>query len=223
MAIVPAIPASQIVGVIPGVLSPGGTGVDQNGLVLTQNTRVPIGEVLLFPSAPAVADFFGQNSTEAAYAAVYFLGPSDPTGVMVTPGEYLFAQYNVAPVPAYLWGGDLGAAGLAAVQAVNGTLSITIDGSAHSGNVNLSGATSFSNAAQIIADTLDISSNPVGAVFTGSCSTTTLPVTAVQSGTIAVGQVLTGTGRPDWAGAPWVLPGAASGPNLRACQPVERG
>lgn len=192
--ITPAIPASQIVNVIPGVLGPGGTGVDLNTLCLTQSTRVPIGEVVSFPSAAAVADWFGQNAPEAAFGSIYFKGPLDPTGVMVQPGEMLFAQYNTAPVPAYMQGGSIGSAGLAAIQAVNGTLSITIDGSAHSGSVNLSGATSFSNAAQIIADALDITSNPVVAVVTGSITTTVLTVTAVLSGTLAVGTVLTGAG-----------------------------
>ena len=42
------IPASQIVSVTPGVLSPGGLGLVMNGLVLTQNLLMPTGTVLQF-------------------------------------------------------------------------------------------------------------------------------------------------------------------------------
>src|SRR5579885_1921415 len=191
MTVKPAIPASQIVSVVPSVLPAGGAALDLIGLILTQNTRVPIGEVLDFPSAQAVSSFFGATAQESALASIYFLGFD---GSSVKPGQLLFSQYNIAPVSAWLRGGNISALSLSALQAISGTLSITIDGILKSGSINLSAATSFSSAAQIIADTLDIPAVPEVAVVTGSISATTLTVTAVQSGAISIGTVLSGAG-----------------------------
>ena len=41
----PTIPASVLVNVLPSVLSAGGTGLTGTGLILTRNTRVPVGSV----------------------------------------------------------------------------------------------------------------------------------------------------------------------------------
>lgn len=189
--VTPAIQMSQIVQVLPSVESGGGAALQIIGIILTQNTRVPIGQVLQFPTQAAVASFFGPTSQEAALASIYFLGF---TGATARPAALLFAQYNVAPISGYMRSGNVAGLGLAAIQAVSGTLTIDIDGSPVSGTINLSGATSFSSAAQIIADTLDIPSLPVAAVFVGAISGTTLTVTGVNSGALAVGDVLAGVG-----------------------------
>lgn len=190
-AVTPAIPASQIVSVIPQVTSAGGSALNLIGLLLTQSTRVPIGQVLSFPTAQSVSDYFGPLSNEAAYGSIYFNGFDNSN---VKPAALLITQYNVAPVSAYLRGGNVSAITLAALQALSGTLNITIDGSVHTGTVNLSAATSLSNAAQIIGDTLNIPTLPEVAVVTGSIAATTLTVSAVQSGTLGVGDLLTGSG-----------------------------
>jgi hypothetical protein len=105
---------------------------------------------------------------------------------------------------------------VAQLQALNGTLNVTIDGSLKTASVNLAAATSFSNAAEIIANDLSITglsagsytgsiattvltvtaviNGPETAQFTGSISTTTLTVTAMARGTIHVGDVLIGAG-----------------------------
>lgn len=184
------IPASQIANSNPGVLSAGGSAIDLNGMFLTNNTRVPIGAVLQFATPDAVDNYFGGTSAEAAFAAVYFAGPDTPS--TVKPGNMLFTQYNTAPVSAYLRGGDVAASlTLAQLQAISGALSITIDGTPQSGTPNLSGATSFTNAAQIINKALGINAGAVG-TFTGSIATTTLTVTAAPVA-LAPGQVVSGT------------------------------
>ena len=66
------IPASQIVQVNPGVISAGGNSLALNGLVLTSNTRVPIGSVPSFSNAAAVSAYFGPAAAEAAFATIYF-------------------------------------------------------------------------------------------------------------------------------------------------------
>lgn len=189
--VTPAIPASQIVSVTPSVLPAGGNALDLIGLELTQNTRIPIGQIYQFPTSASAAAFFGAMSTEAAHAAIYFLGYDNSS---VKPGSMLFTQYNTAPVSAWLRSGNLASVGLAGVQAVSGTLTVLIDGVSHTGSVTLSGATSYSQAAQLIAEALDIPALPVAGVFTGSISTTNLTVSAVLSGSLGVGDVISGTG-----------------------------
>ncbi len=189
-AVTPAIPASQIVNVIPSVLAAGGNALDLNGLLLTQSTRPPIGQVLQFPDKDSVGEYFGDSSQEAALAAVYFLGPNKKTAIA---GAMLVAQYPAVAVGAYLRGGDASGLSLTQLKALTGTLSVTIDGVVKSGTVNLNAATSFSSAAQIIADALDIA-GATAAQVTGSIAGTTLTVSAVSSGTLAPAQLLSGTG-----------------------------
>jgi hypothetical protein len=184
-----AIPASQIVSVIPSVLGAGGSALDLNGLILTTSERVPIGAVQSFPDQASVAAYFGSTAQEAQLAAIYFLGFDDST---VKPGALLFAQYPTAPVPAWLRSGSVAGLTLAQLQALHGSLSVMIDGALHSaGSIDLSSATSFSAAADLIQTGLGISGLP-GAHLTGQIATTVLTVSAVASGVIEIGQMLTG-------------------------------
>src|SRR5579872_6273182 len=187
-----AIPASQIVAVNPGVVGAGGSALDLNGLMLTTSTRVPVGTVLSFPTQLSVAAFFGANSTEAALALIYFNGFDNSA---VKPGALLFAQYPwAAPVAPYVRGGNIAAAlSLAQLQALApGTLTVVLNGLSHvSGTINLSGATSFSNAASLIQTALGAND----ATFTGSIAASTATVTGSIAGNVlAVGGILSGTG-----------------------------
>lgn len=185
-----SIPASEIVNVTPNVLAAGGSALDLIGLLLTDSTRVPIAAVQPFANAPDVGAYFGAGSTEKALADIYFAGFDDST---VKPGSVLFAQYPQDDVGAYLRGGNISALTLTQLQALNGTLSVSINAVVKSGSVNLAAATSFSNAAQIIGDTLDIEGS-AGAAFTAAISGTTMTVSAVSSGTLAIGQLVNGAG-----------------------------
>ena len=148
-----SIPASQLVNVVPSVLSAGGTGLALNGLFLTQSTRAPIGAVLPFPTAAAVGAYFGLSSLEYALAGIYFGGFN---GSNIKPGSLLFTQYNEAAVPAWLRGGSVASMPLASLLALAGPLNITIDGHAFAvANVSLAAATSFSSAAALLTTALD--------------------------------------------------------------------
>jgi hypothetical protein len=184
------IPASIDVNVTPSVISAGGSALDLNGLFLTTSARVPIGTVQSFASADEVESFFGGTSQEAVKAAVYFAGFDNSD---VKPGAMLLAQYPLAAVPAYLRSGDLSGLTLAQLQAIGGFLSVTIDGVVKSGNVDLSGATSFSAAAQLIQTTLNLQGLQQGQV-TATIAGQVMTVTAVESGTVQVGQEITGAG-----------------------------
>lgn len=184
------IPVSEVVRVTPGVLPAGGSAQTITALVLTTNTRVPIGTVSGFTTSTAVGNFFGFTSTEYQNALKYFAGFNNSNK---KPRTIYFAQYPLAAVAAYVRGGSVASLTLAQLQAFSGTLSITINGVLKTGSVNLSGATSFTNAAQIIAATLDIE-GANAATVTGSIAATTFTAASGLTGTLAAGQILSGSG-----------------------------
>ena len=187
-ATISTIPASYYVNVIPGVISAGQTGITLIELMLTTNTRCPIGSVLAFPSAATVETYFGATSNEAISTGVYFNGYTNATSL---PGSVLVAQYPLTNVGAYLRGGVV--TSLAAVQALSGTVIVTIDGTLHtSSSIVLMGASSFSAAAYLIQTGLSIT-GAAGASFTGAIAATTLTVSGAVTGTIALGQIVAGT------------------------------
>lgn len=197
MPLTNSIPASEIVSVQPSVLGAGGTALEMIGLVLSTSTRVPIGAVASFANDNDVAAYFGAGSHEASIAGVYFAGY---TGGQQTPESIMFAQYNTAAVAAYLRGGNISALALSTLQTYSGTLAISVDGYARSGSVNLSSASSFSNAASLIQTALNASPPVVasatgsfGSSFTGTATGSSLAVTGVV-GYLSVGDVVAGTG-----------------------------
>lgn len=195
------IPASIDVDVLPGVIGAGGTALSTIGLFLDDSTTVPIdplGSTLSFPTAAAVADYFGAGSIQAALASKYFNGFTNRSAI---PSAMLFTQYPALAVAAYLRGGPLTQT-LAQLQTFTaGSLTVTVDGYDHViASIDLSGSASLSAiAAALTADF----TNPTEASFTGSMGAsftgdagspdTQLVVTAV-TGYISVGDVLTGTG-----------------------------
>lgn len=146
------IPASRLVNVIPGVLGAGGSPLSLNAVFLTASTEVPTGAVLPFSTLDDVEDFFGASSVEARLAAIYFAGFDNATHL---PGTLYFAQYNAAATAAYLRSGSMEAITLTQLQGFSGTIIVVIDGVSHTSlNVDLSAASSFSNAAAIMQTAL---------------------------------------------------------------------
>jgi hypothetical protein len=162
--------------------------------MLTTNASIPIGTVQPFASYTAVANFFGALSTEASLAQNYFNGFDNSTQ---KPGNLLFYQYPTAPVSAYLRSGSLASLTLTQLQALSGVLTITVDGTVKtSSNINLSSATSFSNAATIIAaafttgPTVTYNSQLSAFVFTSTTTGATSTMT-FATGTLSAGLNLT--------------------------------
>lgn len=197
------IPASQFVGVRPSVLNAGGAGLVLNGLFLTENLAMPTGTVLSFPSTTAVAAFFGLSSTEAAAAAIYFEGYTTAT---LAPSSMLFAAFNLANRAGFINSGSWLNTPLATLTALApGTLTVTIAGTPEtSASINLSGATSFSNAASLIlagftspAFTVAFSATTgqfvITSTATGAAETVIFPTGALAAGllfTQATGAIL---------------------------------
>src|ERR1700734_197709 len=143
-----SIPASRFAQVIPGVLSAGGNPLALNSVYLTSDTSIPYGSAQAFASAADVSDWFGPSAPETILANVYFAGFINCT---VLPGTLWFAQFNTAPIAAYLRGGSVEALTLAELQSLSGTITVAINGVVNvSAAINLSAATSFTNAATLL-------------------------------------------------------------------------
>ena len=185
-----SIPASVLAQVIPGVLSAGGNPLALNSVYITSDPSIPIGTAQAFASAADVSDWFGPSAPETILANVYFAGFINCT---VLPGTLFFAQFNTASVAAYLRGGSVAALTLAELQALSGTLTVTINGIVNvSAAINLSGATSFTNAATLLQAGLQSST----AIFsgTGSQAAGVVTIASTVSGSLAIGDVLNGAG-----------------------------
>lgn len=148
------IPAEYFVSSTPSVLAAGGQGVTLNAIFVTTDPSIPIGTVQGFATGAEVSNWFGPNSPEAKLAAIYFSGYN---GAQQLPTLLYFTQYNTAAVSAYLRGGSLASVSLATLQGYSGTIDIVVDGNAITTSpISLSAATSFSNAASIIASALGV-------------------------------------------------------------------
>lgn len=189
------IPASDIVVVNPGVVGSGGNPLALNGVILSTNALLPTAAVRSFASADAVKAFFGAASAEYAIAQVYFLGFDNST---IKPGTLYFSPYVNTARAAWLQSGNLSAMSLTDLQALSGVLTITINGVAKTSTaINLSAATSFSNAATLIdagfvpAD-VAVTWNPVNSTFLFTSPTTGAASTmSFATGTLSAGLMLT--------------------------------
>ena len=69
-----AIPASYIVSVNPRVMYGASGTLVMNGLLLTDNALQPFPQLLSFPGADEVGEYFGVDTEEYRLATKYFLG-----------------------------------------------------------------------------------------------------------------------------------------------------
>lgn len=190
-----AIPASRIANVIPSVLSAAGSALDLNGLILSQSASLVSGALQSFATAADVGAFFGLTSTEYKMAQIYFEGQN---GATTTPGKLYFGAYNEAAASAFLRSGSLAGMTLTQLQALTGTLSVTIDGTANtSASIVLSGASSFAAAATTIEAaftspdfTVTYDTQLSAFVFTSNTTGATSTAT-YATGTLAAGLNLT--------------------------------
>jgi len=189
------IPASDIVVVNPGVVGSGGNPLALNGVILSKSAYLPTKAVQTFASADAVSAFFGPASAEYALAQVYFLGFDNST---VKPGTLIFAPFVDTARAAWLQSGSLAGMTLTQLQALSGSLTVTFGGTAKTAAaINLSTATSFSNAAALIqagftTPNFTVAWDAVKSVFIFTSSTTGAASTIIEpTGTLAAGLKIT--------------------------------
>lgn len=188
-----SIPMSNVIGTEPGVLGPGGNPLSLNGVALTTDPSIPIGQAVPFISGQA-DDWFGAQSPEAKFSDQYFEGFIGGTSL---PSTLYYFQYNEADVAAYLRGGNLAAVTLTDLQGFTGTLSVLVDGRqvTSPAAINLASATSYSNAATLMQTGLQGTGN----VWSGTLTTTvsaTVTIDTTVTGKLHVGDTLVGTDIP---------------------------
>ena len=151
-----AISASEIVQVVPRVLSGTGSDLDFNGLFFTTNNNLQTGVATPFANASAVGDFFGFQSDEYNAASVYFGGYSNS---LSKPGNLYFYKYAKNPVAGFCRGAAMdsdSAEALASVKAISsGTIQLTVDGTTvQASDVDFSEVNSLSAAADKLGEAL---------------------------------------------------------------------
>lgn len=177
------IPARNIVQVNPGVIDGGGNPLSLNGVLLTQNANLPGGAPFPFVSAEAVAVALGGDADEVALAQVYFAGYDNSP---VKPGTLWLMRYADAALDATIFGGSLSGVTVAALQALSGTL--TINGQT-SEPIDLSGITTFSDAATAIADAFAENFGAITCVWNSVLSRFEIAIPGETSITYASGDI----------------------------------
>lgn len=142
-----AISLNRLIKVLPSVIKAAGDAINLNGVILADNSYLPIGKALPFTSADTVLAAFGSASNEYKAALTYFNGPNNKTS---TPAKLFFARFNATDSNAALIGANLNIT-LVQLKALSGTIILSINGVSKTATVDLSKATSFSNAATLIA------------------------------------------------------------------------
>lgn len=191
------IPLSTDFNITPNVVTPAGSAVDANGLMLTDNELVPVGSVVSYFSAADVADLTGSTSKEFLAAQQYFNGYENSS---VVPGELLMYRVITADVAGYLLSGKLKGVALSTLKAIPaGTITLTVDGvSITSTSIDLSAATSFSEIASKLQTGIGVSKVavewlPVANRFIIRSATTgeDSQISYASPGTLATGLMLT--------------------------------
>ena len=170
--------AIQGAGIPPGTyISALGTGIGGTG---TYNLSTTPGTIS--------SESMTSNCLEYQMAQVYFNGFNNSN---TKPSALLFSRYASNPIPAFLRGA-LNSLTLAQLQAITtGTLAVTVDGTAKSAaTVNLSTATSQSNAAALLTTALGLSG---GAAVTWDSLASAFVITSGTTGATSTMTFCTGT------------------------------
>lgn len=141
------IPISQVVQMVPGVIAGGGTPSKLSGMVMSEDASIAPGQILQFFDALDVSNWFGPSAPETVMANMYF--PGIVNGGQL-PFVLKFASVATAPTSAGVFGAALSTLTLSQLQALSGTLIVTTAALHTSSTINLSTATSFTNAASIM-------------------------------------------------------------------------
>ena len=191
------IPLSTDFSITPNVVTPAGSAVDANGLMLTDNELIPVGKVHSFYQSSDVSALMGSTSKEFLAAQQYFNGYDNSS---VIPGELLMCRIVTADVAGYLLSGNLKGVALNTLKSIPaGTITLFVDGaSTTSASVDLSTATNFSDiadkletgigASKVTVDWLPIASRfIIRSATTGNASEVSFAI----SGALATGLLLT--------------------------------
>lgn len=147
------IPASYIVAINPRLIQPGGTDLEFNGLILTDNALMPLSSMVMeFTTSDAVGSYFGLDSAEYAQATQYFLGYNNSFS---KPKRLMFGARVNSARAAFLRGGKFTGT-LATLQAVtDGAMKVTINGTEYTvTGLDFNSDTSYSDVAETVQTAL---------------------------------------------------------------------
>lgn len=170
-----SINANYLVSLPPRTIRGGSTDLETNGMLLTKSALIPTETIAMsFVSATDVGNFFGPESDEYQFAQQYFTGL---TNQQHAPTTLVIGRRVGEACAAWIRSAEL-SVDLAALKAVtDGALKITVDGTEKTAStVDLSGATSLSNAAELIATAI------TGVTGTYDSNTNTFTFTSSTTG-----------------------------------------
>lgn len=193
-----SIDASQLVQIVPRIIGGGGTGLELNGLLFTQNPLIPAATVTQWTDAASVGAYFGVTSAEAALSTAYFLGFDNSN---VKPRNLFFAAYAASDRAAWLRGGVFTDTVASLKTVANGALTLVVDEvTATLSGLSFTAITSFSDAALVLQDALE--GEVSGATVTYSSQTRAFQITSPTAGatsSVAFAQSPASTGVTDMA------------------------
>src|SRR5271157_248062 len=183
-----------------------------NRLIIGWQEYLPSNISLAFNNLTAVENWFGVGSLEAKIAKQFFAPNTYGTAYSDAGATLYFTREGLGQRP-HLLGTNLGTLSLAQLQAINGSVALNFNGWTYSANIDLSAATSFSSAAQILATQLNAGAPVLAQTtgdtiksktvhFTGDFKNAQLNVVSVQSGTMEIGGSVYGNGVTPPAGRP---------------------
>lgn len=149
-----AISASQLVNIVPRVLSGTGNDLVFNGLFITENNETPTNKVLEFSNAQEVGEYFGLLSDEYKASVHYFNGFTNSD---IKPTKVLFYRHTTEAVAPFLRGGNIGetSSALAQLKKIkDGILTLTFDKTVTINSIDLSEGTSLSNIAELLQNAI---------------------------------------------------------------------
>ena len=152
-----SIPISQIIEINPGVVGTGSNPLALNGLILTPSQNAPTNAILTCYSLEDVAAYFGTSSAEYKAAVPYF--SANTVRNRRSPDSLLFTRYSSSLTGAWAKGKSIAGVTLSDLQSVQGTLSVTIDGTVYDAEaLGLGSANSFTEMASAIQTALKLAS-----------------------------------------------------------------
>lgn len=150
-----AIPISNIVKINPGVIGSGGNPLALNGVFVSSNADIPVGQLLSFSSADDVAEYFGVNSAMAGIAEKYFLSFDNS---QKKPQSMIFAPCVTVARSAWVRGASIAGMTLTEAQDITGEITVYINGTKKTvDNIDISTATSFADIASSLATQMSLS------------------------------------------------------------------
>lgn len=165
-----SIPLNNIVKINPSVLGVGNNGNNLFGLMLTDKPVLPDGQITTFTTATQVSKIFSEDSKEYELASVYFSGFTNSDRVAA---QLYVAPYYTTTPPSTVIGGSLGSMTLDDLRTLTGNLSIDVTTgesvktytAQDENGVDLTDATSFSDAASLLQLQVGGSESPFNITF----------------------------------------------------------